>query len=402
MPIQTSQPHLIPPMKLVLYDDIPNSPPIDSHPSIVSRCVTGGRTLKSKASTLTGLAIKHGFGKKVRKESISGPSNFRRTTLQQKAAERFEPLELSFTLPGNRLSDLPEFDHFDLNSADLLMEPPKALSTPKRIEDHQFFGPPSTSFTVPRKPVGLTSERSSVRSSYIEIHDRRKSNSDNRNSVVTETPVHHHPNHRRWNSQASNNYIGDMALVKESCFGGESPIAEEANTSEMTTPRSRGSEIPPHTPTYNDASIRSRLVAQWLSLKSPSTSSVGPKSPSYPAFHRRTSSGLNPRFSDRRSRALSGSTFTSLTNGSIFTHSKRTPSLSSTITATTYRPSNGFCGMLDKDCEMSIDGAISGQLPVHYETPCVTSHEKHQRGSLRSNTYHRDTAVCANDIGLAF
>ena len=410
MPVYHNQPHLVPPMKLVLYDDIPNSPPIDSHPSIMSRCVTEGRALVSKASSLTGLGIKTGFRRKSRKRSISGPSDFRRVSLQEKAVGRFKPLELNFNLPGNRLSDLPEFDNFDLGSAGCLTEPPKALSTPNRVVDDQLFGPPSATFTVPRKPVGQPTQRSSVRSSYIEIHDRRKSNPHNRDSIsgfcTTGKHIDDHLAHNRPDSQTSNSCqyttIGDLALAKELYLTGESSSANAVNAHvpEAATVKSRDSTTP-YPPTTNDLSIRSRLVAQWLSLKSPSAFSIGSKSPSHPTTQSRISSGLYARSSRRRSRTLSGSTITSLTNGSIFTNSKRTPSLSSTITATTYRPSNAFCGAIDKDCGFSIDNAISEQLPVHYEMPCVATREKHQQVSIRSSSYYHDRAIGTNDIGLA-
>ena len=118
-----NQPHLVPPMKLIVYDDLPPTPgPRPS--SQLSQWVAQGRNFASRASERASLSI--------RRKSTLRPTISLLQPLQPaddlpfRRLEQFRPLELSIYLPGNRLSDLPEFGDIDFNVDEIQM-PPRAL-----------------------------------------------------------------------------------------------------------------------------------------------------------------------------------------------------------------------------------------------------------------------------------
>ncbi|GIJ89004.1 hypothetical protein Asppvi_007932 [Aspergillus pseudoviridinutans] len=162
MRICHTQPHLVPPMKLVVYDDLPSpTPRTSSFPS----WITEGRSVVSRASKRASMSFK----RQSTPLRISAPTDFRRVETFHSFASspaEFQPLVLKIHTPGNRLSDLPTFDDF-LSQEDRrrsLAWPAKALVSPtdpsriSRARSHHH----SSSFQLPRKPVGSGSRRSSL------------------------------------------------------------------------------------------------------------------------------------------------------------------------------------------------------------------------------------------------
>ncbi|KAL4920128.1 hypothetical protein BDW62DRAFT_22989 [Aspergillus aurantiobrunneus] len=168
MQICHSQPHLVPPMKLVVYDDLPSPGPprASSFPTWVRE---ESRNLASRASSRASMSFRRKSTAAVR---ISAPTDFRRvTTLPpiSTVSTEYRPLELGFQSPANRLPDLPRFSDFkfeeDQPQQVPIARPPKALSF---TTDYSYQTRPrthhrsSSSFNLPRKPVGSGSRRSSL------------------------------------------------------------------------------------------------------------------------------------------------------------------------------------------------------------------------------------------------
>ncbi|KAL4739286.1 hypothetical protein BDV11DRAFT_119561 [Aspergillus similis] len=185
MQICHSQPHLVPPMKLVVYDDLPSPGPPSPSSSFPSWIMDEGRNLVSRASTRASMSFRRRSTAPLR---ISAPTDFRvvagtSATLPTRAlstapAQRpYRPLELSFQNPANRLPELPRFSDFNFDfgldndqpQAAAVTRPPKAFSfmTDVSFQSRQptvicHTRRPSSSFSVPRKPVGSGSRRSSL------------------------------------------------------------------------------------------------------------------------------------------------------------------------------------------------------------------------------------------------
>ncbi len=92
-----------------------------------------------------------------RRPMIGSPSEFRRVQSGRVSPLRrspaFRPLQLSIYLPGNELPDLPLFweDGADMRD-DMTLEQP-AQAHIKSRSDSQLLRHPSSSFSIPRKPV---------------------------------------------------------------------------------------------------------------------------------------------------------------------------------------------------------------------------------------------------------
>lgn len=145
MKICHNQPHLIPPMRLVVYEDIPPSP-IPKSASRVSQLVSRGRSLASRGSDRASLTVRK---RSSSRPTISAPTSFRRVDPPRRRLEPFRPLELSIYRDGNRLSDLPEFDAIDFNAIGEIQMPQKAHLRAKS-EDFMARSP---SYTIARKPA---------------------------------------------------------------------------------------------------------------------------------------------------------------------------------------------------------------------------------------------------------
>lgn len=129
MAVMYQQPHLVPPMKLTVYDQIPATPP-PPPPSHLAKMMNQGRTIACKASERASFS--------TRKRTSSRPiiSNPQTALTRLPSTRRYRPLELSIYAPQNRLSDLPDFDSEALNFADdgAIQLPPRALVRAKSQE----------------------------------------------------------------------------------------------------------------------------------------------------------------------------------------------------------------------------------------------------------------------------
>ena len=139
------QPHLVPPMKLVVYEDMPSTPQFPP-PSQISQLVSQGRNLASRASERASLSTRK---RQSSRPKISAPRLRTADELPLGRMQQYRPLELSIYLPDNRLSDLPAFDVADFNDFGEIQLPPRALIH-SRSEEHLGF--PSSS-SLSRKPA---------------------------------------------------------------------------------------------------------------------------------------------------------------------------------------------------------------------------------------------------------
>ncbi|RHZ51025.1 uncharacterized protein CDV56_104365 [Aspergillus thermomutatus] len=295
MRICHTQPHLVPPMKLVVYDDLPSPGPPPRTSSFPS-WIMEGRSIASRASNRASMSLKRQSTTPLR---ISAPTDFRRVETFQSFASspaEFQPLVLKIHTPGNRLSDLPTFNDF-LSQEDQrrsLAWPAKALVSPtdpsrtSRGRSHHHHS--SSSFQLPRKPVGSGSRRSSV-ATLEQLLDKQ--------TPITSPVIPHFsartstatgisealfsPTHTRLESSAG---YGSMPQRQRSDIN---PIAVAPKTPPKTplqdrplpalptdnTPSSTGTsnpspstlfenDIPSPTPNPNTTPSRTGRVTQWL------------------------------------------------------------------------------------------------------------------------------------------
>lgn len=138
-------------MKLVFYDEMPKSP--GGRPGSANRLshwVLQGKDFASKASDRASVTIK----KKLSKQNISAPLPITTTNYIPSQWHHFRPLELSIYIPGNRLSDLPQFEHVDFTDLGEIQVPPKALiRTRSENVSHSFSKPTS------RPTISMIGER---------------------------------------------------------------------------------------------------------------------------------------------------------------------------------------------------------------------------------------------------
>lgn len=157
MQVCHTQPHLVPPMKLVVYDDLP-SPSVNHHRqrSSLSSWVVEGRNLASRASTRASMSWKRQSSTPLK---IGAPTDFRRVDsfhLESMPVlpKQYQPLDLSIHRSGHRLSDLPCFEEFQLvdnRQRQTIASPPRAV-TPPGIRERRCQSSHPT-MHVSRKPV---------------------------------------------------------------------------------------------------------------------------------------------------------------------------------------------------------------------------------------------------------
>ena len=126
MRILYQQPHLVPPMKLTVYDELPSTPGLRL-PSTMSRVVSQGKTLATRATERANFSVR----RRPPRRRIGSPQ------LLQDGGDSFtyRPLELSIYVADNRLSDLPEFDRLSFFDDGTIRLPPQAkLRTTKSEE----------------------------------------------------------------------------------------------------------------------------------------------------------------------------------------------------------------------------------------------------------------------------
>jgi hypothetical protein len=118
------QPHLVPPMKLTVWDELPPTPP-PAPLSQLSQLMSHGKTLASRASERASLYARPRATSRL---AISHPQPAMTAPKDRPYRRRsFRPLELSIYLPNNRLSNLPEFDVLSFTDAGEIRFPPRAL-----------------------------------------------------------------------------------------------------------------------------------------------------------------------------------------------------------------------------------------------------------------------------------
>lgn len=379
MAICHQQPHLVPPMRLVVYDDLP-SPDRINRPPMAPKWVSKGRSLAAKT---TGRAMKSirevtVTGKSAKRPSISGPSDFIHVNSQSsRQTDRFYPLELSIHLPGNELPELPEFSSFDANDPGWLAPPPNALPSPFTSAFERYSN--AESFKIPRKPLNPTAHHSLYSRSIIGPTHLRRTTLPEPLLSVRETPEPGYADNRgRRQSETlpDRHHHGIIVEDRRLCPG----VENKEKVHRVPPPLRPPTEKQPHLATADKLSPRvssfdppyrsSRHVARWL-LQGSSTSS----SPVQANFR------PSP-FVHSRSRTLSGSTL-----------SGRTPSLTSAATASTIYPLPPLPGHADKESDFPI-----------FATPCPTVYEgkgqfDQANGSGAVNGHRRFNS---NDIGMAF
>lgn len=179
MQVCHSQPHLVPPMKLVVYDDLP-SPSVDhQRNNSLSSWIADGKNLASRASTRASMSLKR---RSIVPLKIGAPSDFRRvdgfsfqpsTPRTSPLPKKYQPLELSIYRSGNRLSDLPEFDSFEFDQdhhRQTLAVPPRALYP--NAEQAQRCQSANARLSMSRKPIGSGNRRSFRQSEYFPKPDQ--------------------------------------------------------------------------------------------------------------------------------------------------------------------------------------------------------------------------------------
>lgn len=137
MAVMYQQPHLVPPMKLTVYDQMPATP-TPPPPSHLSKMMSQGRTLASRASERASFSVRR---RPSSRPVISNPQPVH-AVKRLPSARRYRPLELSIYAPQNRLSDLPDFDSEAVNFTDdgAIQLPPRALV---RAKSQEFRRTPS-------------------------------------------------------------------------------------------------------------------------------------------------------------------------------------------------------------------------------------------------------------------
>ncbi|KAL5336427.1 hypothetical protein BJX70DRAFT_281160 [Aspergillus crustosus] len=444
MQICHSQPHLVPPMKLVVYDDLPSPGPprASSFPTWV---MEEGRNLASRASSRASMSFRRKSTAPVR---ISAPTDFRRvTTLPpiSTALTGYRPLELSFQSPLNELPELPRFDfgfEQDQSQQMHIVRPPRSLSfmTEFSYQTRPRTHRPSSSFHLPRKPVGSGSRRSSLATLELLMEKQvpithpliphfstRSSTTSVATGLATSVP----------NSPPTwpESIVGRRSHSNSIPFrmSHDATAAAVLNLPKPTTPQDKSlppipSKTPlsspshfyepprtpvdngPLEPSTNPFPSRSSRVTQWL-LQTNSTTK--PQQASPPQHPRKPS--LSDKVSMRlRTRTLSGSTLASFGNtinaptGFKATPTIPTPPLSHTITPattmTTARTST-LDSRLDKDFEVPF-----GPRHTQSRTPSAeqtrahpTIYEAQQQHSLHNPfDYYTHDNQRHSAIGVAF
>ncbi|KAF3400587.1 hypothetical protein DPV78_005633 [Talaromyces pinophilus] len=368
MEICQSQPHLVPPMKLVFYGDLPSPGGHDQSRSSLPSLppwVQETRSLASRASQRASVMLTR---KKTQSRPVIGaPTDFRR--VEPIARRRsFRPLELSIYLPGNRLSDLPEFSRFDLDTPGQPSPPVKALMSPFDGSGHlrRDSGP----FQLSRKPVGSApSRRSSLATVDLQLQ-LAQSQRQPRQSMDTTLTSPLIPHFSMVTALPSQN----KQLPTDNVTLAERP------------PSSRKSTVP----TMTRGSLDHQRVNSYITGKR----QPGQTTPSSTSRNTTTPTAANHHSTKSSSTFQSHSRMRTTSNS---TSSSRTPSLSSAITAaTTIFPS-------DKELEAPYTTALpmipaSVKNSVVMEEPLVLDEQL----STRGGRYEFDQRFPLSPVGVAF
>jgi hypothetical protein len=399
MRICHNQPHLVPPMKLVFYEDLPPSHHRSS--SRLSQWATEGRNMASRVSSRASVSIKK---RTSSRPQIGNPSDFRRVDPPRARLEPFRPLELSIYLPGNRLSPLRGFDDFDIDNFGHIKVPERALV---RSRSDTLLSQSSGSFKIPRKPVAsLVSEndlswsRTHTRQNTIDANDRhtqsRPSFCETINSQDMEGPLV-----MRSRSTSEPHDLRPKAILTEPFQDAFSPILEEAVEDSPrlapTTP-SQATDLSPTTPSTLNLPLQApptppsqppqssttspatrKRVTQWL-FRSPSISY--PTNTQFYQYSPRDI-GVPTHYSHRRS--MSVSTVSTMLSAGAPTMSSFTTQQFSQFSPSRIGEKETEHGLMPQEKEVP-------PLPPSYEDSCpVVSGDVGEGGKLRLSA-----------VGLAF
>lgn len=159
-----NQPHLVEPMKLTVYDDLPATPIALQQPSQVFKFVHQSRKSISRASTRASWAARR---RTHLKPSISKPqAALPADGCQLSRNVSFRPLQLSIYLADKRLSDLPEFDALSFTEEGTIKFPPRALV---RTQSEELLRPRSPILReyATAKPASMFEQSLSRRVSHV-------------------------------------------------------------------------------------------------------------------------------------------------------------------------------------------------------------------------------------------
>nr|KMM70553.1 hypothetical protein CPAG_06864 [Coccidioides posadasii RMSCC 3488] len=386
------QPKAIPPMKLVIYGDLPS--PNEPHPPFlnISKWKTEGRDLASKLNKRKGLLSRVVSTNEQKRRMISAPTDFRRVPTQVNRRLSFRPLELSIYLPGNRLPDLPEFCDFDLDGPRV---PPKAIWSPSFNSHHRRYSDTPSTFSVPRKPVRSLRDRSSLIGDQDSYMGHRSTLSDSRLSQSMSSPSINRFNNKRialHNRSQSSPVASPTSPIGSNIneetpplVGGNLLYSPVANSSAPSSPLSdfAMSTVPKTPPTRSDS------FAHWLMNSPSSPNSVQQTLPKHSSSY------------TKRCRQISNSTVSTAT--SFTAASRRTHSLASSMTsAGTLYQSTPVRDVSDKTYELPLDNVSRGKLDYpRYEEVYPTIYES---GQYRFTPTMPDSprTFGTADIGLAF
>lgn len=166
MRLMYQQPHLVPPMKLTVFDGLPPTP-TPAPPSHLSQWMSQG-----KASLRSSLSLRRHTSSRQQVSSPQPPLPLSQQLPLRRAASEYRPLELSIYMPNNRLSDLPEFDRMSFTEVGEIKLPPRALV---RTKSEEFRPHKVSMLPAPVKPAsmieqrGMTHRRPDISSTVISI-----------------------------------------------------------------------------------------------------------------------------------------------------------------------------------------------------------------------------------------
>jgi hypothetical protein len=391
MQVCHSQPHLVPPMKLVFYDNLPSPGPA-SRSSFLPPWVSETKSLASRASSRASLLVRRKTTARKR-PTISGPTDFRRVDSRRTRRRSFRPLELSIYLPGNRLSDLPEFLCFDVETPGQPSPPPRALVSPFESARPSIRRPQSAPFQLARKPVGSGSSRRSSLATFEQQQDvlaERQTLS----LLILNPLVPHFSTLSPVEATPTDGFMHLRRRTEPLDRVPESPVTPTQSKPLPTIPDSfhrketLSSSPPRHSLHYriSNASTGKRRAGQSSSSMSASTD-TSPQKQSY------NSSGST----HTRSRTMSSSVSSTL--------STKAPSLSSTTTAATTIhavPYSSLNANTSKDLDM-LPRPISSDA-MKSPTALVQPHifEIDTEHHHRSGRYEIDGRFPGGTVGLAF
>lgn len=392
MQVCHSQPHLVPPMKLVFYGDLPSPggiTPSKSSPSLPP-WMHETRSLASRASQRASVLLAR--KKTQTRPTIGAPTDFRRVNPPTRRRTSFRPLELSIYSPGNRLSDLPEFSHFDMDRPGAPSPLPKALISPLNSAGHlrRDSGP----FQLARKPVGSAlSRRNSMATVELQLQQAQE-HAQARKSLdaILLSPLIPHFSVLGSTDQPSTQQHVNSLLESERLVeptrrppAQNKPLPAEVAANMADTPFSSNSAT-----LVADRSSFDHQRGNTISIGKKQSSQIQPLSS---LRHNTASHAVGHHQSTKSSSTFQTHSRVRTTSNS--TASSRTPSLSSAITAaTTIVP-------FDKD----IDGAYTAlpMIPASVKNSVVVEEPQvHDEQEIVPKYYEYDQRFPLSPIGVAF